>query len=211
MTNPTPQPEQMLDLISRQQRSIESQLGGIVPAISLSWGLAWLIGFSALWAIDGLGLATGAGIAIFIACLAIAIGISTWLGIRTGRGIRSTPANAFTGTVYGVTWSAGSLAIGVFGGGLGYNGMSPELANYFYPTAYVLFAGVMYLAAGAIWHAVPAVVTGGLLILVAIIAPFIPAPWHYLFFAIAGGGVFLGLSVVTLRWTRRARGLAVIQ
>jgi len=211
MTNPTPQPEQMLDLISRQQRSIESQLGGIVPAISLSWGLAWLIGFSALWAIDGLGLATGAGVATFIACLAIAIGISTWLGVRTGRGIRSTPANAFTGTVYGVTWSAGSLAIGVFGGGLGYNGMSPELANYFYPTAYVLFAGVMYLAAGAIWHAVPAVVTGGLLILVAIIAPFIPAPWHYLFFAVAGGGVFLGLSVVTLRWTRRVRSLAVIQ
>lgn len=204
-------PAEMLALLDRQQRSIESKMGGFVPTIMAVWGIAWLIGFGALWLIDGLqpqfGLPVALAVWIFAVLMVIAFGTSMWLGIRSGRGIRPSAANAFTGTVYGVTWSVGAIALAVFGAGLGYNGMSAQLANVFYPSAYVLFVGIMYLVSGAIWHAVPAVVTGGWMVLLAVIAPFIPYPWASLFFAVAGGGFFLVFAVISLRYLRREQAL----
>lgn len=209
-------PARMYALLTDQQRSVEGQMGGFVPVIMLTWGIAWLLGFGALWLIDGLrpgfGLPIGAAITVFCVLIAVAIGISTFLGVRSSRGIRSTTASAFTGTVYGMTWWVGCLAIAAFGGGLIINGMTPELANFFYPIAYVLFAGIMFIVAGAIWRAVPSVVLGGWTVLVAAIAPYFGYPTHYLVLAIGGGIGFLGLgiaSVVHLRTLRtRASGVA---
>jgi hypothetical protein len=202
-------PAAMLALLTNQQRSVQSQMGGFVPLITGAWGIAWLIGFLALWSIDGLrpgfALPLAAAVWIFVVCTVVAIGLSMWLGIRSGRGIRPGSDGAFSGTVYGVTWSVGSISIAAFGGALDSHGMTPELANFFYPIAYVLFAGIMYLLAGAIWHAVPSVVQGGVIVLVALVAAFLPYPWHFLFLAIAGGGSFLVLALVAWLYLRRTR------
>ncbi|MGO7984240.1 hypothetical protein ACC691_41145, partial [Rhizobium johnstonii] len=47
-------PEEMLALSAAQQRSISGQMGGFVPIIMTTWGIVWLLGFGALWLIDGL-------------------------------------------------------------------------------------------------------------------------------------------------------------
>jgi len=203
----------MLALLTEQQRAVALKMGGFVPAITAAWGGAWLIGFGALFLIDGVApafsLPLGVAIGIFIAVLVIAIGLSIWLGVRSGRGVKS--ASDFSGAVYGITWSAGSLAIAAIGGGLLQNGLSSELANLFYPSIYVFFVGVMYLAAGAIWRAVPSIVAGAWLLVISAVAPFIGYPWHYLFFALAGGLGFLVFSIVgrNLLNGSRAYGRAV--
>ena len=203
-------PTAALALLRDQQRSIEGQLGGFVPVIMLTWGLAWLLGFGALWLIDGarpgFALPLGAAIAVFCVLLAVAIAVSTVLGIRSSRGIRSTRAAAFTGAAYGCTWWVGCLGIAALGGGLVSGGMSPAVANLFYPSAYVMFSGIMFIVAGAIWQAVPSVVLGGWTVLIAAVAPYFGYPTHYLFLAIAGGVGFLALgaaSLVRLRSLRR--------
>lgn len=205
-------PEEMLALLNDQQRSVQGQLGGFVPLIMLTWGIAWLVGFGSLWLIDGLqpgfGLPLGVAITIFCVLLVMAIAISTWLGVRSGRGIRSTTGSAFTGAVYGLTWWVGSIALAAFGGGLLANGMSPELANIYYPTAYVLFSGIMFIVAGAIWKAVPSVVLGGWTVLVASVAPYFGYPMHYLVLAIGGGVGFLALGVAASAQLRTLRGRA---
>jgi len=190
----------MLALYNDQQRAVAAKMGGFIPGIMAGWGGAWLVGFTALWLIDGLkpafSLPIGLAIGIFIGVLVIAIGISIWLGVRSSRGVKSGSANAFSGTVYGVTWSVGSIAIGAIGAALIQNGLGSDLANLFYPSIYVFFVGIMYVMAGAIWQAIPSVIVGGWLVVIAAVAPFIGYPWHYLFFAIAGGVGLLLFSVL---------------
>ncbi|WP_419819412.1 hypothetical protein [Glaciibacter flavus] len=206
-------PAQMLGLLQDQQRSVQGQLGGFVPVIMLTWGIAWLLGFGALWLIDGarpgFALPLGAAIAVFCVLLAVAIAVSTVLGIRSSHGIRSTRAAAFTGAVYGCTWWVGCLGIAALGGGLVSAGMSPAVANLFYPSAYVMFSGVMFIVAGAIWQAVPSVVLGGWTVLIAAVAPYFGYPTHYLFLAIAGGVGFLALGAASLAHLRSLRSRVV--
>lgn len=203
---------EMLELLQNQRRSVQSQMGSFVPLITSAWGVAWLAGFGALWSIDGLrpgfALPLTPAVVIFVVAMIFGIAVSMWFGIRSSRGIRSNAATAFTGALYGVTWSIGSIAIGVLGAGFAGRGMSPELANYYYASTYVFFVGIMYLIAGAIWRAILAAIAGAALVVIAVIAPFIPYPSHYLFFALAGGGTFLVLALVSQLYLRRVKALA---
>jgi len=202
-------PAAMYALLQNQQRSVETQMGAFVPYITLAWGLTWLLGFGSLWLIDGLqphfSLPIAVAIPIFIATILISGGFSAWLGIRSGRGMRGNSASAFTGTVYGITWSIGATALAVLGGALRSQGMTIELANFYYPSAYVLFAGIMYIVAAAIWHAVPSLIAGCWLVVIAVAAPFFGYPNHYLFLALAGGLSFLALSAFGAVQQRRVR------
>jgi len=205
-------PAAMYALLQNQQRSVETQMGAFVPYITLAWGLTWLLGFGALWLIDGLqpafSLPLGVAIPIFIGTILVSGWFSAWLGIRSGRGMRGNAASAFTGTVYGITWSIGATALAVFGAALRYQGMSAELANFYYPSAYVLFAGIMYIVAAAIWHAVPSLIAGCWLVIIAVAAPFFGYPGHYLFLALAGGLSFLALAAFGAVHQRRVRRAA---
>jgi hypothetical protein len=201
-------PALALRIVRDQQLDIETRVGGFVPTIMVAWGIAWLVGFGAVWLSEGAGvLPPVVAWWTFGVLIAAASGLSMWLAIRSGRGMRTE--DAFGGTVYGVTWSAGSLAIFVFAAGLFHNGMTRELAAIFFPSAFVLFAGIMYLVAGALWRAVPSIVLGSIVIVIAVAAPFFGAPHNNLFFALAGGGAFLGFGLVArIRMRRHSRRFA---
>jgi hypothetical protein len=191
-----------LNLLTSQQHSVFVRRGSYVWAICGAWGIAWLLGFLAIWMIDGTrpGFALAPWIAwtIFGVLFAAALAVSIVLGIRSARGIRSNRANAFTGTVYGVSWAVSMTAVGVLGGALVANGMSRELASLFYPSAYTLVIGLLYLVAAAIWRVVPMIIAGAWLIVVAAVTPFFGYPANFLVFAVAGGGLFLVLAVWAL-------------
>ncbi|MGO2683720.1 MAG: hypothetical protein ACTIKK_11455 [Agrococcus casei] len=202
-------PEEMLALVRDQQRSIEGQKGAFVPLILLSWGIAWLVGFGALWLIDGLdGFALPIAVAapIFVVLLAGAGVVSTVLGIRSTRGVRGGREDAFAGVIYGQLWWVGALAIFILGQGLVAGGMRSDVLGLFYPAAYLFFAGVMYVVGGIIWHAVPMLVLGAWSLVVAVLGPFAGRPALFLVYALAGGGGFLVVAVWSWIWTRRARG-----
>lgn len=195
-------PAAALRLVHGQQRDVETRMGLFVPLVMLAWGLAWLIGFGIVWLSQGPGVVpAGPAWTIFIALQVVAGIVSTWLGIRSGRGTRT--GDDFGGMIYGIIWVVGSIAIAVLGAGLQFNGLSAELRSIYYPSAFVLFVGIMYLVAGALWRAVPSILLGGILLVVAAVAPFLGVPDHYLFFALAGGGTFLGFGLVA--WIRMRR------
>jgi hypothetical protein len=197
-----------------QQRDITRQMASIVPWIMLAWGVAWGVGFTLLWAIDGaepaFSIPWPIAATIFIVLNIVAIIVSGILGARTGRGIRSAPDAAFTGAVYGVTWTVGFAAIFALGAALVANGMPQQLSNIYYPTASAVFVGIMYLLAGAIWHTWAMVALGGWFVLVGIVAPFLGYPTNYLVFAIAGGGMFLIWSVASFIWVRRGGAIRMM-
>lgn len=202
-------PEAMLALLENQRRSVEGQIAGFVPVIVLAWGITWLFGFGALWLIDGLrpafALPLPLAVAVFVTLLVGSIALSAILGIRSGRGLRGNPGDAFQGAVYGVTWMIGSVAIYVFAAGLAANGMDRDLANIYFPVAFVLFTGIMYLLSAALWQAVPMLILGIWTIVVGLAAPFFGYPTHYLVLAVAGGIGFLVLAVASFVHLARLR------
>ena len=207
-------PAGMLALVQNQQQDVQRRMARFVPWILLSWAVAWGGGFGMLWLIDGarpeISVPVEVAAPVFAVLMVIAGVASGVLGARSGRGIRTSKAAAFTGTVYGVTWSVGFVALFVLGSALSYNGMPQELLNIYYPAVSLIFVGIMYLLAGAIWHAVPAVAMGGCIVLIAAIGPFFGYPTHYLVYAIAGGAIFLAGTVVAAVYSRsiRLKGLS---
>ena len=192
-------PAAALAVLADQQRIVANRFGSSIRVITAAWGIAWLLGFLAIWLMDsgvgGLVLPSWLGWTIFAVLFAAAIVVSAVLGIRSGRGIRGNSANAFTGTVYGVSWAVSILAINAFGAALLTHGMSAQLADLFYPSAYTLVVGMMYLAAAAIWRVGQMVVAGAVLIVLAAGAGFFGHPTNYLVFAIVGGALFFGLAI----------------
>ncbi|WP_127819596.1 hypothetical protein [Microbacterium sp. CPCC 204701] len=205
-------PAGMLALVEDQRRSVVGQIASFVPAILTAWGIVWLIGFGTLWLIDGLApafaLPVPLAVSIFIVLLAAAILVSAVLGARSGRGRRGNRGEAFSGIVYGATWAVGSLAIVGFAQGLLYNGMPAGLFSVFYPVAYALFAGIMYVLSAALWRAVPMLVLGLWTLAVAVAAPFFGAPTHYLVLALGCGLGFLALAVASSIHLARLRARA---
>ncbi|MEJ3405126.1 hypothetical protein WDJ51_10310 [Rathayibacter sp. YIM 133350] len=201
-------PAAALALLNDQQRDIARQLASLVPWILFAWGVAWTVGFGMLWLIDGARPAFSVPwpvAAVVFAALNLAALIATAiLGVRSGRGIRTAPDAAFTGAVYGSTWTIGFVVIFAFGAALQVNGMDPSLSSIYYPTASAAFVGIMYILAGGIWHTWSMIVLGGWFALVAAVAPFFGYPANYLIFAVAGGGVFLLGALAA--WIRIARG-----
>lgn len=202
-------PAAMLALLERQQQEMQRRLASFVPWILLAWGVAWLVGFGALWLVDGaapaLAIPPGVAGTVFGVLMGVALVVSAVLGARSGRGIRSTPQSRFTGAVFGISASGWFVALYVFAFALVENGMDPALAGVYFPTGSALVVGFMYVIAGGIWRVVPAIAMGAWIVVVGLVAPFFGVPTHYLVFAIAGGGVFLlGALVLAIRF--RARG-----
>ncbi|TQL47205.1 hypothetical protein FB562_0257 [Homoserinimonas aerilata] len=199
-------PAEMLALVQRQQGDMQRRMARYVPWILLSWALAWGVGFGMLWLVDGARPGFSVPLAVagpVFGVLLVGAGVTSGvLGARSGRGIRSSKAAEFTGTTYGVTWSVGLVALFALGASLTHNGASPEVMNIFYPAVSLVFVGVMYIIAGAIWHAIPSIWMGGAIVAIAVIGSFFGYPTHYLVYAILGGGVFLAGAVVTAVYSR---------
>ncbi len=199
-------PEQMLAIMERERMTIARTMAKQIPWILLAWGVAWLLGYGALWLIDGLkptfSLPLVPAAITFAVLLMAAVVLSAVIGSRSGRGIRATRASSFTGAVYGITCSVAFIAIYVLAAGLAANGMGAELQTIFISSGMALIVGLLYLVAGAIWHAVPSIVMGGLMVVVALVAPFFGYPNHYLFLAVAGSAVFLGGAIAVARFAR---------
>ena len=204
-----PDPAEMLTLMKAQQRSIEGQRGAFVPLILLSWSIAWLVGFGALWLVDapGMGVSLPIWVAapVFVVLLVGAGTVSTVFGIRASRGVRGGKESEFVGMIYGQAWWVGILAIFALGQALVFNGMDSDILAIFYPSAYIFFVGLMYVMAAAIWHAIPMLILGSWSILVSALAPFAGDPAQYLVYALAGGGGFLAVALWSWIWIRVAR------
>jgi hypothetical protein len=182
-------PAAMLALLERQKREVDLAYVRPVSVLYLVWGVAWAVGFLLLW-LGHLGLmplpVAGAAFAVLIIG---SIVTSAIVGTRIGRGVQG--ASNFQGAVYGISWSVSGAAFAAVGVGLISNGMSQELASLYFPSAYALMAGILYLAGAALWNEKSQLVLGVLLLAVGSIAPFFGAPTNNLVMAIGGGGGFL--------------------
>ncbi|UTT61649.1 hypothetical protein [Microcella humidisoli] len=203
-----PSADEALALIREQQSALErDQLRGI-PWILGVWGVAWTVGFLALWSgYDGgnrwFQLPLGLAATIFGVLLLVSIIISAVIGMRLNRGVRG-PSN-FSGAVYGIAWPVVSLGAYLIGVALAVNGMDSTLQSLYFPAIYALVAGVMYLMGAALWRSIDQLVLGAVIIVAGTIAPFFGAPTNNLVMAVLGGGSFLIAALVMHLGLKRGR------
>lgn len=179
-----------------------------IPWLLGIWGAAWLVGFLLLWsAYEGgnpwfrvPGVVAGIGFGALILASIVASGV---IGARINRGVRG--ASDFAGMVYGLSWSISAMAFAAVGVGLISQGMSHELASIYFPSAYALMVGLLYLAGAALWREKSQLVLGIVLLAVGSVAPFFGAPANNLVMALAGGGAFLVAAAVMATRLSKAR------
>lgn len=190
---------EMLALIESQQRKVERSMLGPIPWMIGIWGVSWIVGFALLWSAyeDGnpwFRVAMSIAAPVFGILIAGAIVASIIIGIRLGRGVKGV--SNFSGAVYGVSWTLNGVAFAALGVGLIQNGLSSELASIFFPSAFALMCGGMYLAGAALWREVGMLVLGIIMLAVGAIAPFFGAPTNNLIMAVVGGGALLITAIV---------------
>lgn len=193
--------QEMLDLIDGQQRRVDRELRLPVVWLYAIWAFAWLVGFLALYLaqLDVVGPAP-AGI-VFGVLIAGSIVASAIIGSRIGRGVRGQ--SQFAGTVYGISWSLCSVAFALVGIGMISQGLSGDLAGLYFPSAYALMCGTLYLAGAAVWHDRLQLGLGVALLLVGGVAPFLGLGVNLLVMAVAGGIIFGIGAIVSVRTLRR--------
>lgn len=212
MTSRTPDDEQpldpagMLDVLERQQRAVDHAWMRPVAGLYSIWGAAWLGGFLLLWSASGAVAeqvrvpAVAAGIGFAALVVAAVVG-SAVLGARMGRGVRGP--SQFQGAVYGLSWPLTGAAFGAVGYGLLANGMPRDLFSLYYPAAFALMAGTLYIAGAALWSDRSQLVLGIAILVVGSSAPFFGTPTNYLVMALGGGGAFLIAALVFAMRLRR--------
>ena len=203
-----PSADEALALIREQQSALERDQVSGIPWILGVWGVAWTVGFLALWSgYDGgnpwLQIPLPIASVIFAALLVGAAIVSAALAMRLNRGVRG-PSN-FSGAVYGISWPIVAFAAYLIGVGLAVNGMDRELQSLFFPAIFALVAGCMYAMGAAIWRSVDQLVLGMILVVAGTAAPFFGAPTNNLVMAVVGGGALLISGLVMHLNLRRAR------
>lgn len=195
-------------MIAAQQRRVDRLMLRPIPWMLGLWGVAWLVGFTLLWsAYEGgnpwFRIPMAVAAPVFGVLIATAIAASAVIGVRIGRGV--TGNSSFAGAVYGISWSLCGAAFAALGMGLISNGMSSELASIYFPSAFSLMCGALYLAGAALWRAMSQLVLGVIMLVVGAVAPFFGAPTNNLVMAVFGGGSLFVAAIVFALHLRQKR------
>lgn len=196
-----PSPADMLAVSRRQQQRTEQEFSGSPATMFGAWGLAWLVGFGALYvsvdATPTFGAAFLVALLLFFACLATAGLVTGLLLRRASRGLRGPTQTS--GAMYGWSWTLGFIALGGLIAATRNAGISDEGYALLWSVGSGLIVGVLFLCGGAMmcdrWQYgiglwILAVNGGG---------AFAGIPGHYLVMSLAGGGGFLVAALVLAR------------
>lgn len=206
----TPDPAEMMALLIAQQRWVDRSQLAPLPWLYGVWGVAWLVGYLLLWSSwDGgnpwFRVPIAISGAVFAVLMVGAAVTSAVTGTRINRGVRG--ASDFAGMVYGLSWSVCGFAFFALGAGLGFNGASPELLSVYFPSAFGLMCGTIYLGGAAVWRDRGQLAVGIALLAVSAVAPFAGHPANLLVMSLAGGAVFLaGAAASAVHLARSSRG-----
>lgn len=156
------------------------------------WGIAWLVGYLALWrTADPTGANPPAAWAFitFYALLALAVVVTIVHVTRRSRGLKGESATG--GMMYGWSWAVAFTVVGLILGALGSLDLDPEVMGLVSNALPCLVVGTLYMAGGAMVRDWPWFILGAWIAVVAGVATVVGMPHTYLVMATAGGGGML--------------------
>ncbi|GAA4544440.1 hypothetical protein [Pseudonocardia xishanensis] len=182
-----------LRIIQAQQADTAARIGPRVGWFFLIWGAVWLVNGLLYFLAPGPVATWGA-----VAAVVAGVASSATLGARSGRGIAG--GSQRQGLLYGLTWPAVMLGLGVLVGGMaGPLGLTGAQLGVLIPALFAFVAGALYAVSGAVWTYVANFVTGLWIMAVGIASVFVGLPGNALVLGVGVGGALLAVGVWELR------------
>ncbi|MER6951102.1 hypothetical protein ABT294_44530 [Nonomuraea sp. NPDC000554] len=197
-----PSPEETLRLIEEQHAATVRRLKGDPLTQYLPWGVAWLLGFTALflhYGPDGRPLAPITQMqAVGVLMLAqVVAGAVVAYGITKASALVRGQSTA-RGAMYGYAWFAGMALMILIAIRLSPL-LPPDESGLLWASVSLLVVGVLYMAGGAIWLDWPTFFVGTWVVAVDGLGVLLGPAWHALLVAVLLGGGFIAVSL-WLRW-----------
>ncbi|MFD2794228.1 hypothetical protein ACFS27_11780 [Promicromonospora vindobonensis] len=200
-------PAETLRMIQRQQEAARDATEPDGRLLFGAWGLAWLIGYLAMWiTARDTGSPEGWAGWVLAGCIVGAMAFTIVHSVTRTAGTRGTSARI--GAMYGWTWFLAFTTFGVLIGAMGDAGASPEVMAIAANGFACLVVGLMYIAGGLLFDENRMSAVGAWMLVTAGLAAFAGMPNTYLVMAVAGGGGFFAMVVVEqgIRSRRRSAG-----
>lgn len=190
-------PARILRAIDDERLHAQSELTPDARLLYGTWGVAWLIGFTAIYLayvpaerpLLPLWLSALAGVAV----LAAAIILSAAHSARRGSGSRGP--SVMQGAVYGNAFPVAFTLMGLLGWRLHSAGVPQTVMLNYWVAVSCLIVGVLFLAGAAMWNERSQLVFGIWTLVVGFVSVALPPP-HNLLAGVLGGLGFLVLAVI---------------
>ncbi|MEV0821695.1 hypothetical protein [Nonomuraea rubra] len=197
-----PSPEEMLRVIEEQSAATSRWLYGDPLLLYVPWGVAWVLGFTALFLHYGLGdesyapISQMQAVGVLMASQLVAGALAAYGYARLNKAVRGD-SNA-RGTMYGYAWFAGFTLMVVI-----CTRITPLLPE---EESGLLWAGIsltlvaaLHMAGGAVFLNWPMFFFGGWIAAVNALGVLLGAGWHALLTAVLLGGGFIAVGVLLRR------------
>lgn len=197
-------PRETLQLIEQQGSTAANRLIPDPVSHYLAWGVAWLVGYSAMFLHHGLSgtpyvpIPFPVVLVLLFGSMLAAMIVSVLTIWQPGNPVRG--ASQQRGTMYGLAWFFGTLAVWVAG-----IRFAPQLpsaeSSLLWASLSMTVVAVLYMAGGAIWLVRSMFVFGATLAVLNAIGTAAGPGWHALLMSLGAGG---GSIVAGLVLRRRA-------
>jgi hypothetical protein len=193
-----PSPEEMLRVIEEQQSAAARFLYGDPLLTYMPWGVAWLLGFSALFLHYGLDgrpyapISLGQALSVLMISQLAAGAVSAYGIVRGSRPVRGVSASR--GTMYGYSWFAGMVLVVIVASRMGPL-LPAEERGLLWAGMSLTVVAVLYMAGGAIWLSWQMFFVGVWVAAVDGLGVLLGAGWHALLTAVLLGGGFIAAGV----------------
>ncbi len=206
-------PEDAVVIIDEAREKTRRGVAASTVTMLTVWGAAWLLGFLTLWSGEALGgnplfrLPDTLVAWVFGGLIAIAVITSILVSALMRRGTRGRSNTS--GALYAWTWSIGMVATWLVSSALMRNGLAPELIPVVVPGLFVLVAGVLMAAGGAVSRSTPQFALGVGLMASAVLGTIVGSPNGLVVYALGGGlamlmfALLLWIGAVATEGTRR--------
>ncbi|NUO99033.1 MAG: transporter [Nonomuraea sp.] len=196
-----PTPEETLRLIEQQRTATVRRLHGDPLLIYVPWGVAWLLGFMALFLHHGLGgvpyvpITLTQALAVLFAGMSLAGAIAIFGFARMGEVRGESSAK---GMMYGFTWMVAMLSMTMIAVRLSPS-LSETESGLLWGGGFMLMVAVLYMVGGAVWMHWPMFFVGAWTAAVNGLGFLLGVGWHALLTSVLVGGGFIAAGL----WLRR--------
>ena len=205
-TPATLSPGESLALVEAQRAHVRSSTDVHVEVPYGAWGLAWLLGFAALWAARSPSSPVQVPVPVAGTVLGVlmlgALVVTLVHTLRQVRGVRTD--DDLRGALYGWSWFLGFSALTAVMITLGRRGVDPALLDLLWPALSCLLVAVLYMMGAAVWRDVHMFGLGAWFAVCVVAGVLVGTPGMFAVMSLAGGGGFLLAAL----WfaVRRRRG-----
>lgn len=195
-----------LQMIDEQQNRARDRIEPDSRLLYGAWGVAWLVGYLAMWFTSRDGSDPAAWAGWTLAALIVAAIVFTMVHtIGRSAGVRGVSARV--GAMYGWGWMLGFVTMWAIMNGMVRAGADAEVISVAANGVACLIVGLMYLGGGMVFQDIGLYGLGVWMLVTAGIATVVGLPGINLVMGLLGGGGFLAMAAGTaVLQARRRRG-----